>query len=851
MNNLVTKIILLSSIFLINVIFFDFFLINIESLNFISNSIFSPDAWLNHLNANKIVNSTSFNEFLNNIKNYYTNFYNVYPILLSLIYLISSDIHFIILLNSIVLTATIFKLNNLIKLTLDNTYFFLPVLIVIFNPVIILSIIQPLKEIIIVYLSISLIHEFIKIKDLKKIKLSSLSVLFLIFFTLFLFRFYQPFLLVLPLILILFFSKIFVKLNSNKKFLLSILFIIFLIGLFIISGLFDQLYSIINNLRISLLYQNFLNESNFLSVNLNTYNEIFSFFLDFPKFFVLSIFEPIFFLEYKSDNLLISFYLVFNFILSVLIFGNIFFIYKTNINYLLIIITSIICILFLSYLITNLGTLVRIKGSFMIIISSLGMCGWLDLIFSKIIKLKGPLVLKIKSINKNLSLLILISIIVLLLLILRDLYVIKEVEFNNTSDLFYFITFTITVLAYVLTNPLYEIFFKDINDEYYTSIKNTLIDTFIISIISISLLLILFLIVFNPNFILQDSNYILMLSLINLPLASFIILGNVLISSKLDPLLTNIGNLIVPIFCILLILFLDFHIFFEIIVGLIFGQFLNFFYNFYLIFINKKARNILNKILKIKYYFSLKIFLKRNKNIILINFLCFTPILISNIYFSNQSYSYLTYWIITSKIIFTFFFFIIGMININFLTTFGIIYNYTNNKDFLIYKKISVLIFNLLILISVLVSFSFKVLIEPIIFDKNLLIIFNNLLLLFLIMPFFIHSFIYIKFNTLINKPFNQYIVLFLIFIVIFNFFTLSLNLEVKYYIYILFFNYFLIFIFINFYENKSIISDYLWVFFNFLLISAIFFTDFKNLYLVLLINLFFIFNYNFKKISY
>ena len=342
-----------------------------------------------------------------------------------------------------------------------------------------------------------------------------------------------------------------------------------------------------------------------------------------------------------------------------------------------------------------------------------------------------------------------------------------------------------------------------------------------------------------------------MLSLINLPLASFIILGNVLISSKLDPLLTNIGNLIVPIFCILLILFLDFHIFFEIIVGLIFGQFLNFFYNFYLIFINKKARNILNKILKIKYYFSLKIFLKRNKNIILINFLCFTPILISNIYFSNQSYSYLTYWIITSKIIFTFFFFIIGMININFLTTFGIIYNYTNNKDFLIYKKISVLIFNLLILISVLVSFSFKVLIEPIIFDKNLLIIFNNLILLFLIMPFFIHSFIYIKFNTLINKPFNQYIVLFLIFIVIFNFFILSLNLEVKYYIYILFFNYFLIFIFINFYENKSIISDYLWVFFNFLLISAIFFTDFKNLYLVLLINLFFIFNYNFKKISY
>ena len=851
MNNLVTKIILLSSIFLINVIFFDFFLINIESLNFISNSIFSPDAWLNHLNANKIVNSTSFNEFLNNIKNYYTNFYNVYPILLSLIYLISSDIHFIILLNSIVLTATIFKLNNLIKLTLDNTYFFLPVLIVIFNPVIILSIIQPLKEIIIVYLSISLIHEFIKIKDLKKIKLSSLSVLLLIFFTLFLFRFYQPFLLVLPLFLILFFSKIFVKLNSNKKFLLSILFIIFLIGLFIISGLFDQLYSIINNLRISLLYRNFLNESNFLSVNLNTYNEIFSFFLDFPKFFVLSIFEPIFFLEYKSDNLLISFYLVFNFILSVLIFGNIFFIYKTNINYLLIIITSIICILFLSYLITNLGTLVRIKGSFMIIISSLGMCGWLDLIFSKIIKLKGPLVLKIKSINKNLSLSILISIIVLLLLILRDLYVIKEVEFNNTSDLFYFITFTITVLAYVLTNPLYEIFFKDINDEYYTSIKNTLIDTFIISIISISLLLILFLLVFNPNFILQDSNYILMLSLINLPLASFIILGNVLISSKLDPLLTNIGNLIVPIFCILLILFLDFHIFFEIIVGLIFGQFLNFFYNFYLIFINKKAKIILNKILKIKYYFNLKIFLKRNKNIILINFLCFTPILISNIYFSNQSYSYLTYWIITSKIIFTFFFFIIGMININFLTTFGIIYNYTNNKDSLIYKKISVLIFNLLILISVLVSFSFKVLIEPIIFDKNLLIIFNNLILLFLIMPFFIHSFIYIKFNTLINKPFNQYIVLFLIFIVIFNFFTLSLNLEVKYYIYILFFNYFLIFIFINFYENKSIISDYLWVFFNFLLISAIFFTDFKNLYLVLLINLFFIFNYNFKKISY
>lgn len=851
MNNLVTKIILLSSIFLINVIFFDFFLINIESLNFISNSIFSPDAWLNHLNANKIVNSTTFNEFLNNIKNYYTNFYNVYPILLSFIYLISSDIHFIILLNSIVLTATIFKLNDLIKSTLNNNYFFLPVLIVIFNPIIILSIIQPLKEIIIVYLSISLIHEFIKIKDLKKIKLSSLSVFLSIFFTLFLFRFYQPFLLVLPLILILFFRRIFVKTNSNKNFILSMLLLIFLVGLIITSGLFNQLYSIVNNLRINLLYQNFINESNFLSVNLNTYNEILSFILDFPKFLVLGIFEPIFFLEYKSDNLLINFYIVFNFILSVLIFGNIFFIYKININYLLIITTSIISILFLSYFITNLGTLVRIKGTFMIFISSLGMCGWLDLIFNRVIKLKGPLAFKIKLINKNLSLSILISIIVLLLLILRDLYVIKEVEFNNTSDLFYFVTFTITILAYVLTNPLYEFFNKDINDKHYISIKSTLIDTFIISILSISLLLIFFFKVFNMNFILQDSNYILMLSLINLPIASFIILGNVLISSKLDPLFTNIGNLIVPIFCILLILLLDFHIFFEIIVGLIFGQFLNFFFNFYIIFNNKKTKIILNKLLKLKYYFSLQNFLKTNKNIILINFLCFTPILISNIYFSNQSYSYLTYWIITSKIIFTFFFFIIGMININFLTTLGIIYNFTNHKDFLIYKKISVIIFNLLILISVLISFSFKVLIEPIILEKNLLIIFNNLILLFLIMPFFIHSFIYIKFNTLINKSFNQYIIMFLTFIVFLNIFVLFLNLEVKYFIYILFFNYFLIFIFINFYENKLIFKDYLWISFNLISISAIFFIDLNNLYLILLINLFFIFDYNLKKISH
>ncbi len=841
----------MSSIFLINVIFFDFFLINIESLNFISNSIFSPDAWLNHLNANKIVNSTTFNEFLNNIKNYYTNFYNVYPILLSFIYLISSDIHFIILLNSIVLTATIFKLNDLIKSTLNNNYFFLPVLIVIFNPIIILSIIQPLKEIIIVYLSISLIHEFIKIKDLKKIKLSSLSVFLSIFFTLFLFRFYQPFLLVLPLILILFFRRIFVKTNSNKNFILSMLLLIFLVGLIITSGLFNQLYSIVNNLRINLLYQNFINESNFLSVNLNTYNEILSFILDFPKFLVLGIFEPIFFLEYKSDNLLINFYIVFNFILSVLIFGNIFFIYKININYLLIITTSIISILFLSYFITNLGTLVRIKGTFMIFISSLGMCGWLDLIFNRVIKLKGPLAFKIKLINKNLSLSILISIIVLLLLILRDLYVIKEVEFNNTSDLFYFVTFTITILAYVLTNPLYEFFNKDINDKHYISIKSTLIDTFIISILSISLLLIFFFKVFNMNFILQDSNYILMLSLINLPIASFIILGNVLISSKLDPLFTNIGNLIVPIFCILLILLLDFHIFFEIIVGLIFGQFLNFFFNFYIIFNNKKTKIILNKLLKLKYYFSLQNFLKTNKNIILINFLCFTPILISNIYFSNQSYSYLTYWIITSKIIFTFFFFIIGMININFLTTLGIIYNFTNHKDFLIYKKISVIIFNLLILISVLISFSFKVLIEPIILEKNLLIIFNNLILLFLIMPFFIHSFIYIKFNTLINKSFNQYIIMFLTFIVFLNLFVLFLNLEVKYFIYILFFNYFLIFIFINFYENKLIFKDYLWISFNLISISAIFFIDLNNLYLILLINLFFIFDYNLKKISH
>ena len=92
---------------------------------------------------------------------------------------------------------------------------------------------------------------------------------------------------------------------------------------------------------------------------------------------------------------------------------------------------------------------------------------------------------------------------------------------------------------------------------------------------------------------------------------------------------------------------------------------------------------------------------------------------------------------------------------------------------------------------------------------------------------------------------------MFLTFIVFLNLFVLFLNLEVKYFIYILFFNYFLIFIFINFYENKLIFKDYLWISFNLISISAIFFIDLNNLYLILLINLFFIFDNNLKKISH
>ena len=164
MNNLFIKFSTLSAIFLFNVILFDFFLVNAESLNFIDHSIFSPDAWINNINATKLLNSGTIGEYIVNFEEYYFSYYNVYPIILSLIYFISTDIHLIIFINSVFATGIIFKLQDILKLIYNNNFLYLPNLLVVFNPIIILSIIQPLKEILIIYLSLTLIFELIKIE---------------------------------------------------------------------------------------------------------------------------------------------------------------------------------------------------------------------------------------------------------------------------------------------------------------------------------------------------------------------------------------------------------------------------------------------------------------------------------------------------------------------------------------------------------------------------------------------------------------------------------------------------------------------------------------------------------------
>lgn len=848
MNNLFIKFSTLSAIFLFNVILFDFFLVNAESLNFIDHSIFSPDAWINNINATKLLNSGTIGEYIVNFEEYYFSYYNVYPIILSLIYFISTDIHLIIFINSVFATGIIFKLQDILKLIYNNNFLYLPNLLVVFNPIIILSIIQPLKEILIIYLSLTLIFELIKIEKANNfLNLRHLFFLIIIILILFLFRFYQPILIIVPFILYLLVNLIYLKLDNNNKFLILSASIILLLFFLIISGFFDNFYSYINNFRLIFLNQN-INGGNFLSVNLNTYDDIIFFILDFPFFLFLSIFEPILFFDYASDNFLLKLYLVFNFILSIMIVGNCFIISKINMKYFLLVFILLFSILSLSYVISNIGTLTRVKASYIIILSALGMCGWLDLIFNKFNKLKKSLLLKIKHINESLIFSIFISIFIIMLLILRDLYVIKEVNFDNSSDFFYFITFSITILAYVITNPLYEIFNKKVDEKNYYSIKNLLIDFFLISIFfSISLILLFFL-VFNKNFILQDSNFIIIFSLINLPLASFVILGNVIISNKIDPILVNIGNLIVPLLCILLILFLNINIFYEIIIGLIIGQFLNFTYNLSLIITNKKTNKIFSYLINEKYYFDYKQFFNTNKISILLYLLCFSPIILSNIYFANQSISYLSYWIISSKIIFTIFFFIIGMININFLKSISLIFNFGINTDYLIYKKISIIVFNFLILISITILFLFKILVEPIIFSENLLDIFDTLSIYFLIMPFLVHSFIFIKFNTLINKSYNNFFIITLIFIIAMNILFLFFNLKIDHYIFFLFITYFCIFILINFYSNKFSLRDFFWTLLNFFIIVSVFLNDDLNLYLLLLFNIFFIFDYKFLR---
>ena len=843
MNSFISKTLIFISVFFINLIIYYFFLLNIESLNFIDDTIFSSDAWLYSKYAKELLNSGSIINFLQIFKNYYMNYYNIYPLILSLLYFVIQDIYFVIIFNSIILTAIIFKLHDIIYLIFKKDFLYFSALILIFNPVIILSTIQPLKEIIIIYLSIILIYEviYIYVNNFKATVILFLKFFFIIGL-LFLLRFYQPLLILIPYIFFISLNKLNLIFKNNKNY-----FFIFIFGLISIVSLLlsENLYNFVNQFRLTSIYQANISNSNFLSINLNNYNIFWNFFVSFPYFFFTSLFEPIPFINYKGTNFLLNLYLLFNLVQIILILGNLKFINNLNKHYFLILLMMILPILFLSYCNVNLGTLVRIKSVFVIILSTFGLYGWLLLIKDKLF-LKIDLLNKILSINKNLTISILFSILLIITLILRDLFIISEVNFDKTSDFFYFITFSISISAYILSNPTYELLNKYILKKDYILIKQTILECFYLSTILSLLIVILIMSIFGRSF-LFDNNLILLISILNLPFASFVILGNVIISSKVDPLLANIGNLIVPTLCVLLIIFFNKNIFFEIIIGLVLGQILNFIYNLIVVINYEKSRNLFKDIISIKFKFLFKLKDNNYLYVVLLNFLCFSPIIISNVYFANLSDSYLTYWILTSKVIFLLFFFILGLININFLNTFGLLKNYGLKKNAMVYKKISIIIFNILVIFSILIIFSYKLFIYPIVEDFHINIL-NEMLLYLLIMPFFIHSFIFIKFITILNIKVDPKKYLYLFIIILINCILLKFSFNINSYIYCLFLIYLSIFLIINLLLDRYHIKEYIWIFLNFTLLTLIFFLDLKDYYMVLAINIIFIFD--FKKIK-
>ena len=843
MNNKSINYFLFIFIFILNYILLDFFLIRIESLKFIDNNIFSPDAWVNHINALKLNNSTSFYEFYSLAKQYYEKFYNIYPIVLSLIYRLTSDINFIILFNTILLTLTSLKFSKIIEFIFNKNYFYIPVIFIIFNPIIILSTVQPLKEILVIYFSACLLLELVKFN---KRNYQNYISIFFYFGCLFLFRFYQPLLILFSTGLFYIISNIYDKVKLKKLFDYSYAYIFF--GIILATLIFNyfDLFNFFNQYRINDLKQNLINSNKFISINVDQYSSFLNLVINLPKLIFLSLLEPLPLISYDKNNIIFNIYIIYHIFYIILILGVLFLIFSENNKKLyFVLFVSIIPIVIFSFFITNLGTLVRIKSFYTILLLLLGLSGWLNIIFNKFYY-KINLANLINH-NKNILISILFSILTFIFLFLRDLFVINTIDFNIRSDFFYLITFMVTMSSYALTSPLYEIFNKHLINEDILSIKNIFIVSLSINILFSLFLFIFLYLIFDLNLLFDRSNYLFLFSILNIPIGVFIILGNVIISSKKDPIHVTFGGIIVPILCVIFILFFKLNIFFEIILGLIIGQLLNLIYIYFLIFNSHKLRIIINEI----FFMKSKIFDKNYYeflNSISLNFIIFLPFLISTLYFIRLGESYTSYWILFSKVIFTFFFFIIGFVNINFLSSLFIFKNIKLIDRSLFLNKTSLFFFNILILISIIILFIYIFFIEPFIDSELKSMFFDDVFKILLILPFFAYSLILIKINPFLVSKINlNYLLIFLLIIFINYLCSIFIN-DINFYLFSIFVSYLSIILFIKILTSNFNRYFFYWLLLNIILITVIFTFVNNYIYVILFINILFILSSDFFK---
>lgn len=845
--NYILNLLIFVFIFIFNLIVFEFLVLNFNEIKIIENGIFAPDAWLFHINTSDLLNAENLFSFFDILYNFYLNYFNIYPLILSFLYLFSDQIYLVILFNSLIISFFIYNLQKFINLFFKSNFFYLPSLLIIFNPIIILSTIQPLKENLVLLLSLILFIEMInrynqnsKLRDYLNIKI------LLVIFSLFFLRFYQPLLIIFPIISFKFLKYLNLKIPILKY---KYLFFLILFLLIIFIDKYLSVFKILFDYRNSLLLNNYSNEF-MLSLNSNHYYFLFDLIKDLPTIIVLAIIEPIPFFSYSGTNNIYNLFTIFHFICLLFLIGNIYF-FKFRVNNILFLLFSILTpIIFISLFIPNLGSALRIKSFFWIIITITGFIGWIELIFNKL-KLNK---FYNEFVNKNNDLVfsILFSFLSLLLLILRDFYVIKQLDFDLKSDFFYMVTFSVSIISYALTSPLYEIFNSSIDNKRYKFINIILFNSFLSSFVFVIVVLFCLLLLFSNDFLFDLSNRYILLVLFLLPLSSLVILTNVIISNKLKPNLVVFGNILVPLICILFILFFDFNLFLLIIYGLLIGQLLNLFYNFLIILNFNLTKTLFIEILN-------KLKLKNIKlnskyfNYLYVNIFLLMPFLLSNFFIIKIDDGYLTYWILFSKIIFTLFFFLIGLININFLSS--LLFKKSRDTISLnpsrIINEIQYIIFIILIFISVFLHYSLETLLNTIIIDNNILQIIGDLKYSLLVTAFLIYVFAILKLITFFQIYIdNRLLLSTLILLTLINCIIFSISQNINHYILTIFYNYFLIIFLIHFLINSINTKFITWFLLNFLIINILYIIEYKYEFLLLLTNIFFVINKKVKLLN-